>query len=886
MTRTRLHPAAVPVVAVLALAAAGAAVPGRAAEAVPRASVQPDSTSIHLRGVDLDTSAPPQGLAARARAAVDGTAPVPGRQLRLVQYAGPIQPRWYAALEARARVVSYVPDHAYLVWVTQADAEALAAEAADGDGAVVWSGPLDPAYRLAPELRDPPDDTSGTVDITLQVVDNPAGAAAVASLEASATVLGEPYDLAGLTTVSVRVPAADVEGLAALAPVVDVEPVAAPEPLDEVQGQLLAGDAVVRVGGRTRPSGPGYLAWLDRLGFPHDPSAYPQVVVVDDGLDNGSVSTGVDDLYLQGRRTNASRVASNVNCTRDSQADGLAGHGTINVGIVGGYNDGTGAANVDANGFHYGLGVSPWGRVGSLKVFRNNGDFDLTVCGGTVSAMVRRAYLAGAGLTSNSWGSAVNGAYDAQARAYDVLTRDASSAVAGNQEMLHVFAAGNAGADAGTISSPASAKNVLTVGATENVRDQDTLDGCGEVNGDSDSDIADFSSRGPTADLRVKPDLVAAGTHVQGPASQVSGYVGDGVCGAASGDQRYYPAGQTRYTWSSGTSHSTPAIAGAASLVQSWYGRVLAPGATASPAMLKALLLSTPRYLDGTGAGGSLPSSAQGYGVPDLGELFDPTTARFATDQQTLLTASGQTWTRDLAVTDPTEPVRVTLAWTDAPGSTVGSAYVNDLDLEVLAGGQTYRGNVFSGATSVTGGSADPRNNVESVFLPPGTTGPVTLRVRGTNIAGDGVPGNATPLDQDFALTAGNVGVPQVVTPVDTPSPVTTQPSLSVAGAKVREGDRGTRRLAFTVSLSAPSSSPVTFAWRTRNGTARAPSDYRAGRGTVTVPAGTTSVRLVVRVRGDRRPERDERFRVVVSGVSGAVLQGSGTATGRIRDDD
>jgi len=59
----------------------------------------------------------------------------------------------------------------------------------------------------------------------------------------------------------------------------------------------------------------------------------------------------------------------------------------------------------------------------------------------------------------------------------------------------------------------------------------------------------------------------------------------------------------------------------------------------------------------------------------------------------------------------------------DAPGNTTGNAFNNDLDLTVIVGGNVYKGNVFSGPNSVTGGNADRRNNVESVFLPAGVTG-------------------------------------------------------------------------------------------------------------------------------------------------------------------
>jgi len=60
-------------------------------------------------------------------------------------------------------------------------------------------------------------------------------------------------------------------------------------------------------------------------------------------------------------------------------------------------------------------------------------------------------------------------------------------------------------------------------------------------------------------------------------------------------------------------------------------------------------------------------------------------------------------------ITDPTKPFRVTLAWTDAPGNTSGNAYNNDLDLTVTVGGSSYKGNVFSGAYSTTGGASTTR---------------------------------------------------------------------------------------------------------------------------------------------------------------------------------
>jgi hypothetical protein len=171
--------------------------------------------------------------------------------------------------------------------------------------------------------------------------------------------------------------------------------------------------------------------------------------------------------------------------------------------------------------------------------------------------------------------------------------------------------------------------------------------------------------------------------------------------------------------------------------------------------MTKAFLTNSATYMTGTGAGGNLPSNSQGYGRMNLGRAFDGV-QRIVVDQTQTFGSTGQTFQVTGSVATTSQPFRVTLAWTDAPGPTTGAPYVNNLDLEVTINGQTYLGNVFSGANSTTGGSADPRNNVESVFLPAGTSGNFTITVRATNIAGDGVPGNSDTTDQDFALVVYN----------------------------------------------------------------------------------------------------------------------------------
>ena len=95
----------------------------------------------------------------------------------------------------------------------------------------------------------------------------------------------------------------------------------------------------------------------------------------------------------------------------------------------------------------------------------------------------------------------------------------------------------------------------------------------------------------------------------------------------------------------------------------------------------------------------------------------------------------------------------------------------------------------------------------------------------------------------------------------------------------------GTSSLAaFTVSLSSPSTSAVTVAYATSNGTATAGSDYIATSGTLTFAPGETSRTIAIIVNGDATAEARETFTVTLSNPSGATLtdaSGAGTITDR-----
>ena len=134
---------------------------------------------------------------------------------------------------------------------------------------------------------------------------------------------------------------------------------------------------------------------------------------------------------------------------------------------------------------------------------------------------------------------------------------------------------------------------------------------------------------------------------------------------------------------------------------------LLGDNRTPSPAMTKAFLINTASYMTGENAGGNLPGDRQGWGLVDLSRSFDSAT-RVLVDQTQLFTESGQTFEAQGSVADRTRPLRVTLTWTDAPGSLVGPAIVNDLDLELSVGGVTfYRGNNSRVLLGAGGESAD-----------------------------------------------------------------------------------------------------------------------------------------------------------------------------------
>jgi hypothetical protein len=261
------------------------------------------------------------------------------------------------------------------------------------------------------------------------------------------------------------------------------------------------------------------------------------------------------------------------------------------------------------------------------------------------------------------------------------------------------------------VSSPSTAKNVVAVGATRH--------------GSSAGKLWQGSSHGPTADGRIKPDLVAPGQSVV--SANNDGDVGTNNCGT---------------TGMTGTSMACPTAAGLAALVREYVERGYHPTGAAVPAhgfepsaaLLKAMLIASTRPMENVQQ--APPAERQGWGrlLLDDGLHFQGEDRRlWLRDVTDGFSTSGDPDVEfEVEVLDSTEPLRVVLTWTDYPSTPMAvTNLVNDLDLEVEEpAGTVYRGNNFVDGLSVPGGVADRLNNVESVLVDSPAAGLWKFRVR------------------------------------------------------------------------------------------------------------------------------------------------------------
>jgi hypothetical protein len=112
------------------------------------------------------------------------------------------------------------------------------------------------------------------------------------------------------------------------------------------------------------------------------------------------------------------------------------------------------------------------------------------------------------------------------------------------------------------------------------------------------------------------------------------------------------------------------------------------------------------------------------------------------------------------------------------------------------------------------------------------------------------------------------------------------EPRVSISDFTKAEGRSGNTLFTFTVTLSAPSATPVTVNYSTSNVTATGGEDYTAASGTLTFAPGETTKTITINVKGDRKQEANETFFINLFGVSSNATIFDAQGIGTILNDD
>ncbi len=597
----------------------------------------------------------------------------------LVQFNGPIQASWQQAVAAAgAQLLDYIPDFTFIVKMTPATKATL--EALDG---VRWVGLYQPGYRIAPSLAQ----GTGLADVTIVVFPDEDVTALAGQLQALGGTVLEVSQTHWKGKISAQIPRSQLDAVAHLSAVKWIEAA----PVWELANNESADIMNVRDVWNTHGLyGSGQT-----------------VAVCDTGLDQGSTSpASLHDDFENG--SGSSRVTAIYDRAGDGASDVNSGHGTHVAGSVLGNGIRSGST---PSGHTYPttayVGMAPEASL-VFQAVENNSSGALTGIPADLNVLFNQVLGNGARIHTNSWGSNVSGTYTSSSEDVDEFVWD-------HKDFTILFAAGNAGVDSDgngvidlySLNSPGTAKNCITVGATENDRPSGstptpgydipwgtgswaTLYPAAPISTDHVSNnsggMAAFSSRGPVLDGRIKPDILAPGTNIASVRSSLASSPGWGAI-------------NTYYMFMGGTSMATPLTAGAAALVREYYTD---GGVTPSAALIKATLINGATDISpgqyGTGSTREIPApprpnNVEGWGRVNVENSLFPTSPRtwLYYDETPGLSTSG-TNTYDISVLNSSEPLKVTLAWSDYPGSPAASGgLVNDLDLSISGpGGTTY----------------------------------------------------------------------------------------------------------------------------------------------------------------------------------------------------
>ncbi len=612
----------------------------------------------------------------------------------IIQFIGPLQSSWRAELQQKGiTIYGYIPDFAYLV---KLDFETII-EIKDYPF-IRWIGEYRPVYKISPRIRN-------YLEIPAEMLVNNLGES---ELKLEITTF---EDSIGPNKFYQPIPISNLNYFIneiACQPDIQWIDIA---PSYRIFNNNSAG--VINATG----------IWQD-----YGLNGSGQIVTVcDTGLDTGSLATLHPDF--QGKLLNTYNLGRPLNWSDDNihtpfpELEPVGGHGTHVAGSVVGTGAGSGGA---IKGIAYGAEL----------VFQSTmtTDGDLAIPADLTNLFTPPYDDDNSRVHTNSWGDhTTSGDYTTNSAEIDLF-------VWNNPDMVILSSAGNI--ELGQIirvTAPGTAKNCITVGASENARPD--LPNYGDECDDID-ELASFSLPGPCNDGRLKPDIVAPGTGILSTRSTIV-------------EDDHYEWGippvplNGLYAYAGGTSMSTPITAGCTAIIRQYYIEQHSIAPTA--ALVKATLLNgAVDMLDASGTP-PIPNLEEGWGRVNLSEAIFPNAPKNVKfeDNSTGL-ETDEEFTYQFDVLDNSIPLKITMVWSDYPSLTSALInLVNDLNLNVTApdGKTSYKGNVFkNGFSSANDDDAndnydrnldgyDDINNIECVYIHAPKIGRYTVRIDGYNIA-------------------------------------------------------------------------------------------------------------------------------------------------------
>jgi len=350
-------------------------------------------------------------------------------------------------------------------------------------------------------------------------------------------------------------------------------------------------------------------------------------------------------------------------------------HATMSAGVIGG------AGNMNP----YNMGIVPRARMTNYDAANN-----LQLLNTGINFQGNNTII-----TNTAYGTGCNTGYNIEAYSMDQIVNM-------YPQVLHVFSAGNEGMNTCGSTSPRgfstitggfkAAKNVITVGNAW-------------LNGQIDT----FSSKGPTRDGRVKPEIVAVG----------NGQMTLGLNG---------------YQAATGTSAASGVVTGIAAQLAQAY-RTANRNANPPAALIKAILMNT---ADDKGNVG--PDYTHGFGMVNAWKAIEAIEGR--TFREGTLNATGDSMVFTFSIPANTQQTKLMLYWQDQEAQANSTkALVNDLDLTAsrFNYSENYQPLVLDPtANRITARAVpgvDTMNNVEQIVIDTPSAGTIRVVVSASNLA-------------------------------------------------------------------------------------------------------------------------------------------------------